>query len=217
MLFSRPTGYVAGSFIAFAVVGLCSALARADEQSGGTVAPANKTITNWQVDDLVGDLDRVREGRSFEAGKKTFDAALCATCHRMNNQGGDLGPDLSKPPQKGKREGIDLLRAILEPSKDVDEKYQVHLVITDRGQAIAGIITERGDDAIRLRTRPVGSETEKTIPRDQIVSIDKVDISIMPDGLVNALSREQILDLLAYIESRGDPQSSHFRGSAPGD
>lgn len=209
-----PAVGVVALVIAFLACWSVAAVGKADEQpAAGDTPPSPRIVKNWRVDDLAGDLERVQHGRSFESGKKAYEAALCGTCHRLNDKGGDLGPDLEKPVGKepDQRKGIALLRAILEPSRDIDEKYQTHVIVTDEGMIVAGIISERSAEAVTIRTRPVGSVTQRTIPVGQISSIDKLDISMMPEGLVDTLTKEQILDLLAYVESRGNPRSPHFQ------
>jgi len=167
------------------------------------------TSRNWKLDDFSGDLPALAGTRSFERGRLAFDAALCAVCHRIGEHGGDLGPDLAKP-AKPRTRG-ELLREILEPSRDIEPKYRTYAITTTAGNVIAGLIVEQTDLQVTVRTRPVGDGASQTIPRAEIDSIEQLDLSMMPGELMGRLTKDEVLDLLAYVEAQGDPRSPLFR------
>lgn len=168
--------------------------------------PANR---NWKLDDFSADLEKLNGSRSFGQGRSAFDAALCAACHRIGDHGGELGPNLSKPEKPRTRR--ELLREILEPSHDVEPKYRTYAITTVNGKLFAGVIVEKTDLQVTVRTRPVGAVTSQTIARSEIESIEQLDLSMMPDELMSRLTKEEVLDLLAYVEAKGDSTSPLFR------
>lgn len=166
-------------------------------------------IRNWTQQDLLGDLDRVGRGRSFESGRKAFVSTFCAHCHRFNNIGGVLGPDLSSAARSYARPT--LLREILDPSAQVSDQFQLDSVLTTGGKQFHGRIMERDEDGITIATNPLNPTAISRIPIAEIDEITQSKTSLMPAGLVNTLTRDEILDLIAYIESRGDPQHANFQ------
>lgn len=176
-------------------------------------AAVSKRAANrkWKLDDFSADLEKLEGSRSFEQGRRAFDAALCAVCHRIGDHGGDLGPNLSKPEKPRTRQ--ELLREILEPSRDIEPKYRTYAITTVNGKLIAGVIVEKTDLQVTVRTRPVGAVTSETIARSEIESIEQLDLSMMPDELMSRLTKEEVLDLLAYVEAKGDPTSPLFIGA----
>ncbi len=175
---------------------------------------ARPFVKDWKMDDLIGSLGELDRGRSFAKGKTLFQAASCVTCHKMGKEGGTLGPDLSdvaKRLAKQPMPRVALLREVLEPSAVIDEKYRTHIVVLDDGSRRAGIIVEKDGKSIRIAANPALPDERIVIPRDRIESLQKSDVSLMPVGLVSSLTREEMLDLLAYLEAGGDPQHAAYR------
>jgi putative heme-binding domain-containing protein len=137
-----------------------------------------------------GDVQRGRE--LFFANKK----AICASCHAVQGQGGQFGPDLSKI--GAIRAPGDLLEAIVLPSASFARGYEPFNVVTTDGQVIAGIIGRETADAIHV----VGSNrVELRVPRAAIDTIAQSTTSIMPEGMDNQLSRQDLADLIAFLGS----------------
>jgi cytochrome c len=175
---------------------------------------ARPFVKDWKMDDLAGSLGELERGRSFANGKALFQTASCVMCHRMGKEGGTLGPDLSEIAKKLAKQPMPrlaLLREVLDPSAVIDEKYRTHIVFLDDGTQKAGIIVDQDKQAVRLAANLAAPDERITIPRERIEALRKSDVSMMPVGLVSSLNREEILDLLAYIESGGNPQYPAFR------
>jgi cytochrome c len=171
-------------------------------------------VKDWKMDDLTASLGGLERGRSFERGKGLFVAASCASCHKLGKEGGTLGPDLtevSKRLAKQPMPRVALLREVLEPSAVIEEKYRTHIVVLDDGTQKAGIIVEQDGNGVRIAANPAAPDERVLIPRDRIEAVQKSNVSMMPVGLVSSLTREEILDLLAYVEAGGDPQAPAFR------
>ncbi len=165
-------------------------------------------VKDWKMEDLAGSLDPVAHGRNYASGKAAFAAAQCLVCHRFGNEGGAVGPDITAVSSRFSR--IDVLSSILEPSKVVSEQYENTTFVTRDDEEITGRVLEVNDQRLVVLTNPLnGTKTE--IKKSTIKSQHKAKLSPMPEGLVNALKKEEILDLLAYIESMGNAQHAVFR------
>jgi putative heme-binding domain-containing protein len=122
--------------------------------------------------------------------------AGCANCHTIANEGGRVGPDLTKI--AASRSGTDLLEAIVFPSASFAREFRPYIVATDSGKVHTGIISRQTADAIHLRTADLA---EIRIPRAAIEEIKESNTSIMPKGIDAALSPEELRDLLAYLRN----------------
>ena len=158
-----------------------------------------KGATTAQMRD---DIDRlvkvVRSGKSdpYE-GKKLFDAH-CSKCHQLFGKGGDVGPDLTPY----KRDDVDsLMLHIVNPSAEIREGYETHLILTTDGRTLSGVKVEGDDKIVVLR----GADGQTSaIKRDQIDDMKVVPQSLMPEGLLQGLSDQQVRNLFAYLRS-GQP------------
>jgi hypothetical protein len=162
----------------------------------------------WSAADLLPKLDRVAHKRSFSSGKLAFAAAQCSACHRMGNSGADFGPDLTSVGARFSRR--DILDSILEPSKVIDDKYRNILFTMKDGTNLAGAIDREDETKVLIRQSPLSPQTT-TLEKANIVRREPSPISPMPPGLLNVLNENQILDLLAYLESGGDPNHADFK------
>ncbi|MDP6719346.1 MAG: hypothetical protein QGF59_11885, partial [Pirellulaceae bacterium] len=130
--------------------------------------------------------------------------------HRMRGEGGVLGPDLTEVHKRWKGKRIDVLREILEPSRVVEEKYRAHDITTVLGERLYGLISERGKKHLMIVTNPQNPVPQKIALKD-IDTQTTTSQSLMPMGILNTFSRNQILDLMAYMESGGDPKHGLFK------
>jgi len=138
------------------------------------------------------------EGR-LEAGRKIFfgKKAACSGCHAVEDLGGKVGPDLTRI--GAIRTGTDLLEAIALPSASFARGYRSYLVVTDEGRIYTGVISRESTDTVYLRTADL---SEVRIARDEIEVMKESPTSIMPKGLEQRLTPQEIRDLLAYLQNR---------------
>jgi putative heme-binding domain-containing protein len=167
-----------------------------------------KFVKNWQMADLTPKLDKVKAGRSFENGKAAYAAVSCAQCHRFNGDGGGSGPDISGVGMRF--QPADLLEAIVLPSKIISDQYQATEIITKKKQVYVGTIQEENEEKVVVRSSPLSPATE-TVPKKEIADRHPSKVSIMPQGLIDVLSEDEVLDLLAYLRSAGDPNDRAFQ------
>ena len=173
-------------------------------EAGEPLAPA-PFVRAWSAEDLLPLLAQTRRGRNFERGRAAFRKATCAQCHRLQGEGGGIGPDLSGA--GGRFSPRDLLESILEPSRTISDQYQEIEVITQDGLLYVGRIA--GEDGERL-TLWDGAGERIEIDKDSIAERRPHPLSRMPSGLLDVLDRDEILDLFAYTLSGGSPEDPAF-------
>ncbi len=165
----------------------------------------------WKVDELLESVKALGHDRSFEVGLNAFKVAGCVACHRLGEQGQQFGPELGKlEPQKRNPEHI--LRSLLTPSDKIDEKFQTWVFELDSGKPVTGMILEETPDSIKLIENPLAKAEPLVIAKSSIDSRQKSAKSIMPEGLASKLTREEVLDLIAYIVAQGDKDHELFHG-----
>jgi putative heme-binding domain-containing protein len=180
----------------------------------------NRPRKEWKYEDLVVAVDNLDHGRSYANGKQMFQVANCVACHKLHGVGYEIGADLTKLDPKTKP--TEILRDVLEPSHRINEKYQTWVLETESGKLITGLILEETPTQVKVIENPLAKNEPVLLKPSEIVNRKKSDQSIMPKGLLDKLSREEILDLLAYLIARGDAghklfkDSGHSHGHGPG-
>jgi putative membrane-bound dehydrogenase-like protein len=131
-------------------------------------------------------------GRDVFLSPKT----ACGACHRVGAEGGRMGPDLTKI--GAFRSGRDLLESILLPSSTFAQGYEPWSVVTHDGRELDGVIARQNGESIVLRD---ASGAETLVRRDQLKQMDRRTSSLMPEGLEQAMTREELRDLLGFLQS----------------
>ena len=150
-----------------------------------------------QILALAGDTNR---GRELFAGNGT----QCKNCHKLNDIGKPLGPDLAKLAKTQRAEQV--LESILKPSKRIDPKYTTHVVITLAGKSYAGLLASRTDNEVVLKNSKNEEIRLKTEDIDEMVT---QRVSLMPDLQVKDMTAQQVSDLLAFLMSfKNSPATS---------
>jgi putative membrane-bound dehydrogenase-like protein len=144
------------------------------------------------------ELQSLVDGGDAERGRIVFfnGRTACSACHIVNNQGGRIGPDLSKI--GGIRAPADLLESVVYPSATIVRGYESYVIETSRGVSFTGLLARETADAIYLTTT---ERAEIRVPRASIDSIKQSRQSIMPQGLEGQMSRQELQDLLAFLKS----------------
>jgi len=170
---------------------------------------AGRSMTDWTMDDL-GDATRTdMKNRDFENGKKMFSASACFACHRFGNAGGMTGPDLTGA--RGQYSAHDLLDQIIHPSKVISDQFAPIIVTLKDGDTITGVVVNLNGNNVTLNTDLTNPNQRVNVARNKVESIEISDVSPMPPGLLSMLTKEEILDLLAYVLSGGDDSNAMFQ------
>ena len=138
-------------------------------------------------------------------GRAVFNVA-CAACHRLYGDGGAIGPDLTG----AGRDNLDyLLENIADPSALVPADYLMSVITLKDGRTLNAVIGARTDRTLALQTM-----TEKlTLDRTDVKTITESKLSLMPEGLLEALTETQVRDLIAYLMSKS-PVPLHAQKAA---
>ena len=169
---------------------------------------AGRTETEWTLDELTQAARSNLKQRDFANGRKMFAAAGCFACHRFRNQGGMVGPDLTTA---GRRySACDLLNQV-NPSRVINDQFSAVQVVTDDGLVHNGVIVNLSGDRLTLNTDLTDPNKRIVIERDSIEELIVSKTSPMPAGLFKRMTREEILDLIAYLISGGDPGHEFFQ------
>ncbi|HTL18856.1 MAG TPA: c-type cytochrome, partial [Patescibacteria group bacterium] len=124
-----------------------------------------------------------------------YNKATCSTCHSIWGIGGKIGPDLTKIGSI--RAGRDILESIVLPSATIAQGYEVLNVRFKDGESATGIRVGKSDDPLVLRD---AAGNEAHYRQEIIQGIDRSKVSLMPEGLLQQLTLEEIRDLLAFLQ-----------------
>ena len=129
-------------------------------------------------------------------GKSIFNQT-CAPCHQMYGEGGTMGPDLTG----SNRTNIDyILFNVLDPGADIQDDYKMVVVTTRGGRTYSGNIVTETDRQVTMRI--VGQE-QVVLNKSDIQSREETEVSMMPPGLFNHLTEQEVIDLVGYLREAG--------------
>ncbi len=121
--------------------------------------------------------------------------ALCQTCHMINGQGGLIGPNLSGAGAMG-MEGV--IRNIIDPNAAIEAAYRIYQVKLKAGEVIEAFYVSEDSTAYVLR-QPGGAD--RRVPKAEVSAAKYLRRSIMPEGLLDGFTDEQVIDLFAYLKT----------------
>lgn len=141
-----------------------------------------------------------REGNPAR-GKLIFfsDSARCKACHDIRDKNKSLGTTLVEINKKYKRRN-ELLQQILQPSLKIDDQLAAHTVITTSGKVVTGLLVEKTDGAVVLKT---AERKIVRVPQAEVDEMVKNPKSLMPERILSDLTAQEAADLLAYLSSVG--------------
>ena len=183
-----------------------------DVSDGQTLAVTRPIVRDWKMVDIEPALNEVGKHRDFKQGQNMFRAALCIQCHRMGTEGRPIGPDLTSISSRFSRR--DIVASIISPSKVVAEQYRTDMILTTEGKVLTGRIVMQSDfrsPELLIATNPLQPWKLTKVPKALVESHTRTQLSSMPEGLLNTLTRDEILDLLAYVETAGRTSQQNFR------
>lgn len=138
----------------------------------------------------------VMKAASAERGKAVIAKIRCLDCHKFGDQGQGLGPDLTTV--NSRFQPADILDSIVSPSKVISDQYKAITVATDDGRVLSGMpVVNDGPTLVLL----LSDGSKVTIPKDEIAEEKASSTSVMPEGLLDPLSYQEIADLIALVES----------------
>jgi len=169
-------------------------------------------VKQWTTDELVPVFEKGLTGRDFNHGRQLFGETKCYACHRFNNEGGNFGPDLTI--LSGRFGPRDALDKIINPSKYISDQFAAVTIVTKDDRIITGriinLFSDKYGEKYSVNTNMLDPNGLTNVSRKDIATMGPSKISMMPTGLLDNLHQEEILDLMAYLLSRGDRQNEMF-------
>ena len=144
------------------------------------------------------------EGHSIENGKLIYEQAACSRCHTIAGQGAKFGPDLTEVTKRFR--GSKLLQQVVNPSAEIHEKFKTQIVLVDDGRLLTGLIVDETETQICLVANLLKPEKVEWIDKEAIEKRKIATVSSMPAGLLDTYSQNEIMDLMAYLQSAHTPQ-----------
>jgi putative heme-binding domain-containing protein len=182
--------------------------ARLPEAGAPNAGEPRPLVKEWKMDELRGLIETKLSGRDFDRGRTMFAAANCFGCHRHSGEGGSVGPDLTG--LAGRFSAADILESVLDPDKVISDQYGAVVVVTKTGKVVTGRIVNHHGGNLMINTNMLDPNAIESIPRAKIETLESAMVSMMPSGLLNTLHEEELLDLMAFLLSRGNRNDPMF-------
>jgi putative heme-binding domain-containing protein len=170
---------------------------------------AGRPFTDWKLEELSAAAQSGMKGRNFETGRRMFGAAACFACHRFGNEGGMTGPDLTTA--GGRYSPRDFLDQVLNPSKEINEQFVPTILTKNNGQMVTGAVVNLNGDYVVINEDPSDPNQRVTVDRKEVKSIEPSKVSTMPPMLLSRMTKDEILDLAAYVLSGGNRDHAMFQ------
>jgi len=147
-----------------------------------------------RIVDLQEQLSKTDEpAGSPTAGRKLFDQS-CAKCHRLFGEGSQIGPELTG----SQRSNLNyLLDNIVDPSAQLADTYRMSVIRLEDGRVIMGVVLQQNEKVLTLQT----ADERLALSVADIEEIQRTNKSLMPEGLLDSLTQQQIRDLVSYLQS----------------
>lgn len=165
-------------------------------------------VKDWTLEELLPIVENELTGRDYDHGRRMFGAANCFACHRFAGEGGAVGPDLTGLAGRFDRKYI--LESVIDPSKVISDQYEAVQILTIDGKVINGRIVNLAGDSFKVNTNMLDPDAQVSVDRKQIEEMLPSKTSMMPKGAINTLNPDEVLDLMAFLLSRGDRNSPMF-------
>jgi len=177
-------------------------------------ANAPKIVREWSMNDFQDLAERATQGKPDEAanmrGFQAFAKARCQQCHVVSGHGVKIGPDLAETVKK--LQGKKLLQHILEPSFEIHPQHVSYNLLLESGDVISGAIVKEEDQSYFVQTNALTPDVLTKVAKSEVDEKNISKLSAMPLGLMDTLTKPEILDLLRFLESGPAPVMDHKHG-----
>ena len=155
-------------------------------------------VKQWTVSELLPVVTSTAlQNANRENGKVVFRVARCANCHRLGNTGGVLGPQLNG--LAGRYRPEEILESLVLPSKVISDQYRTTIFIKQDGTQVTGQIVDLVGQEYRVRTDPLHPFARIRINKADVEAVLPSGVSLMPSGILDRFTRQEICDLVAYL------------------
>ena len=157
-------------------------------------------------DQILGLESDVTRGRALFGDNAK--AAACLTCHVLDGKGKDFGPPLTEV--GGRLNRAQLLESLLEPSKTIPDEFSGYTLTKTDGTALVGRLVTRSREKIVMRDL---TAQDHEVAAGLVKKLERLPQSLMPAGLVGAMSDQEIADLIAFLKSLGAKNKTRGEGA----
>ncbi len=171
-------------------------------------AKTRSFVQNWTLPEIDAILGEAGHGRNYDNGRDAFAAAQCVLCHRFGDEGGAVGPDLTSIASRFSLH--DIAESIIDPSKVISEQYANEEFTMKNGDIVVGRIVGDTDDKFTVRPSLLAPQMQD-VKKADIQSRQLSKTSPMPPALLGTLSKDDVLDLIAYLASAGKKDAPAFQ------
>lgn len=184
-------------------------LAKAPQASEVSIVESRELVKKYSVQELLPQVQAATSGRNFERGRRMFAQGACFKCHRVAGEGGSVGPDLTSV--GGRFNETAILESIVEPSKVVSDQYESTTFLLENGKSVTGRIINLSGDNYLVSENMLDPGRITAVNRHEVEEIVPSKVSMMPTGLIDTLTVDEILDLVAYLRSGGRSDHDYFK------
>ena len=155
-------------------------------------------VKKWTMADFPAFTSKT-DDESIARGMQAFVKARCNQCHAIAGHGINIGPDLT---ETGKRlKGMKLLQQILEPSSEINKKYQTTQFLMNSGKVQSGVVAKETDSEFHIISNLLIPTAITKVTKNQVDERFPSKISAMPAGMADVLTRPEIIDLVSFLET----------------
>lgn len=175
-------------------------------------APATKKVyKEWTMDDLLPSVKDLGSRRDWNRGREVFTKGACGVCHAFGSEseGTGLAPDLTSVATSYTREFI--LQSILEPSATINGRFFHTRFTLKNGEVVTGSVVETAGKKILVAPVMMNPFVTVEIAAADVKAEEPSAVSPMPSGLLNEFTKEEIVELMAFLDAGGDRNAPVYR------
>ena len=167
-----------------------------------------KVVQKWTLEDFDGLTVDKPDDHKVMRGMSAFAKARCNQCHVLAGHGVNLGPDLKDVTKKYK--GKKLIQQLLDPSSEINEKYQSYNFLLTDGSVVSGVIASETKRYFEVMSNLLQPQKLTRVDKDRIEEQVRAKVSAMPNGLLDVLTRQEIGDLMTFLEAGPEVAAKHM-------
>jgi len=200
---------VAGAWIAIASSLAGASLQERGAPKGTDAPPAVQRV--WTVKELLPSVADLGTGHDWAQGRELFRKAGCGLCHALGSEseGTGLAPDLTGVASTFTRDAI--LQSIIEPSATINGRFFQTTFTLRNGEKVTGTVVDVADGKIQVAPVMMNPQATVAIAEADVQSEQPSPVSAMPAGLLNAFTREQVIELMAFLDAGGDRAAAVYK------
>ncbi|MEC9091991.1 MAG: c-type cytochrome, partial [Planctomycetota bacterium] len=168
-----------------------------------------QVVSQWKLKDFSNLQALQTDDTSVMRGMQAFVKARCNQCHVVSGHGINLGPDLTHISKRF--QGQKLLQQILDPSIEINKDYQTIKFLLGNGKLVSGVVVKETKKDYQVIQNLITPKNITKVRKSDIEEKAIGKISSMPEGLLNVLTRQEVLNLLAFLQVGGHQLPDHLK------